>query len=258
MTMYDRDRDRREIVRALDGSAVDRSDGTSPSRLVPVALSARHAHLSKEHVDALFGPGYELTPAADLSQPGQYACKETIEVVGPKRSIPGVRVLGPTRPSTQLELSFTDGVVLGLNLPVRMSGDVKGTPGAYLIGPRGAVKLDEGLMVAMRHIHCSPHDAERMGLSDGQTVYVRYPGPRGLLFSEVVVRVHRDFSTELHLDTDEGNSAGVESGDLVEIVPSLCRDLCGRDACPIEPDLRQGVSMPFCGYTSANASFFKG
>lgn len=227
-------------------------------RLVPVALSARHAHLCREHVDALFGPGHELTPASELSQPGQYACKETVEVVGPKRSISGVRVLGPVRSATQLELSFTDGIVLGLNLPVRMSGDIAGSPGAYLIGPHGAVKLEEGLIVAMRHMHCSPADARRLGLSDGQKVYVRYPGPRGILFSEVTIRVSESFSTELHLDTDEGNSAGIKSGDLVEIVSSICKDLCGMDGCPIEPEIRQGVSRPFCGYTSDNVSFFKG
>lgn len=225
---------------------------------IPVALSARHAHLSQEHVEALFGKGHRLTPLADLSQPGQFACRETIEIVGPKRSIPGVRVLGPARSASQVELSFTDGIVLGINLPVRLSGDTKGTPGAHLIGPRGAVKLTEGLIVAARHIHCSPEDARRFGLADRQKVYARFPGPRGLLFDEVLVRVDPSFRTELHLDTDEGNAAGIRGGQTVEIVTSLCRDLCGLEACPIATGVRDGASQPFCGFTErGDVSFFR-
>jgi putative phosphotransacetylase len=231
---------------------------TTTDRTIPVALSARHAHLTQAHVEALFGRGHELTPMSDLSQPGQYACRETIEVLGPKRSIPGVRVLGPARSATQVELSFTDGIVLGLNLPARLSGDVKGSPGAHLIGPRGAVRVPEGLIVAVRHLHCTPADAERLDVRDGQKVYARFPGPRGLLFDEVVVRVSPDFRTELHLDTDEGNAAGIRGGDRVEVVGSLCRDLCRIEGCPIEPAVQPGVSRPFCSWTNGNATFFRG
>ncbi|MBN2498904.1 MAG: phosphate propanoyltransferase [Deltaproteobacteria bacterium] len=226
-------------------------------RSIPVALSARHAHLSQQHVEVLFGPGYTLTPRSDLSQPGQFAAEETIEVVGPKRSIPKVRVLGPARALSQVELAFTDGIVLGINLPVRLSGDVAGTPGAHLIGPRGAVKLTEGCIVAMRHIHATPQDAERLGVEDGQIVYVRFPGPRGLVFDEVIVRVSPDFATELHLDTDEGNAAGIRSGDRAEVVASICRDLCGLEACPIAPDMRDGLSEPYCAFAQTELSFFR-
>lgn len=226
----------------------------SPDRYVPVALSARHAHLSQEHVEALFGPGHRLTPLFDLSQPGQFAAAETIEVVGPKRSIPGVRVLGPARGRSQLELAATDGVALGVNLPVRVSGTIEGSPGAHLIGPRGAVRLSEGCIVAARHLHATPRDAERLGVADRQKVYARVPGPRGLIFDEIVVRVSDDFRTELHLDTDEGNAAGIGKGDSVEIVSSLCDDLCRLEGCPIAPAVSPGVGRPFCSFTSDKVS----
>jgi putative phosphotransacetylase len=225
---------------------------------IPVALSARHVHLSQAHVEALFGPGHKLTPSSELSQPGQFAARETVELVGPKRSIPGIRVLGPARPATQAELSFTDGVVLGINLPFRLSGDIGGSPGAHLIGSRGAVKLAEGLIVASRHVHCSPDDARRLGLADRQKIYVRVPGPRGLVFDEVVVRVDPQFRTELHLDTDEGNAAGIRPGSVVEVLASLCRDACGAEACPIAPGVEQGATQPYCGYTRRSVSFYRG
>jgi putative phosphotransacetylase len=225
---------------------------------IPVALSARHVHLCQAHVEALFGNGHKLTPSSELSQPGQFAARETVEIVGPKRSIPGVRVLGPARAATQAELSFTDGVVLGINLPVRPSGDIAGSPGAHLIGPRGAVKLAEGLIVASRHVHCSPDDARRLGLADKQQVYVRVPGTRGLVFDGVLVRVDPSFRTELHLDTDEGNAAGIRPGGVVELLASLCRDACGAEACPIAPGVEDGRTQPYCGYTRRNVSFYRG
>ena len=231
---------------------------TASQRLIPVALSARHAHLSQEHVETLFGAGHRLTPRFDLSQPGQFAAEEVVEVVGPKRAISRVRVLGPARPASQVELSFTDGIVLGLNLPARISGDVAGSPGAHLIGPRGAVALREGCIVAIRHIHATPEDAQRLGIEDGQKVYARFPGPRGLTFDSVVVRVSDQFQTELHLDTDEGNAAGIRAGDLVEVLPSLCADFCGlAESCPITPGLQAGQSQPYCETTRDRVSFFK-
>lgn len=224
-------------------------------RTVPVALSARHVHLSPGHVETLFGPGHRLTPMAELSQPGQYAARETVEVVGPRRSISGVRVLGPPRGETQVELAVTDGVVLGINIPVRLSGDIQGSPGVHLVGPRGAVKLRQGCICAVRHLHCTPADAARLGVVDGQKVYARFPGPRSLIFDEVVVRVSDKYATELHLDTDEGNAAGIRSGQRAEIVPSLCRDLCGQGACPIAPGERPGESRPYCDFTRDAVTF---
>lgn len=218
-------------------------------RTVPVALSARHVHLKQAHVEALFGPGHRLTPRSDLSQPGQFACEETVQVVGPRRAIPGVRVLGPARELTQVELAVTDGVVLGLAVPVRLSGDVRGSPGCHLIGPRGAVKLTEGCIVAVRHLHATPQDAARLGLVDRQKVYVRFPGPRGLIYDGVAVRVSENFQTELHLDTDEGNAASVTPGDRVEVLASLCRDACGLEGCPIASSVRDGEGRPFCSAT---------
>jgi len=221
----------------------------------PAALSARHVHLSQEHVEALFGRGHRLTPLSDLSQPGQFAAKECVEVMGPKRSIPGVRVLGPARGETQVELSVTDGYILGINLPVRLSGDVAGTPGAHLIGPHGAVGLREGCIVAVRHLHLSTADAKRAGIAQGQKVFARLPGPRGLILDEVVARVSDGFSTELHVDTDEGNAAGLRQGELVEVAASLCEELCGRaGSCPIAPSQAGGTARPFCDFTTKGVS----
>lgn len=221
---------------------------------VPVALSARHVHLSAEHVEDLFGHGYQLTPMSPLSQPGQFAARETVEVVGPRRSIPGVRILGPARGSSQVEISVSDGVALGINVPVRLSGDLSGTPGVDLIGPRGAVRLKSGCISAMRHIHVTPRDAGRLGVSDGQKVYVRLPGPRSLIFDQVVVRVSDKFSTELHLDTDEGNAAAITSGNRVEVVPDLCRDMCGREECLISRSTAGGNTRPFCDFTAGGVT----
>jgi putative phosphotransacetylase len=226
----------------------------STDRTIPVALSARHVHLSQEHVERLFGAGYALAKLSDLSQPGQFAGRETVEVMGPKRSIPGVRVLGPARGESQLEISMTDGYLLGINVPVRVSGDIAGTPGVHLIGPRGAVRLERGCICAARHIHCTPADAGRFGVKDRQKVFARLAGPRGLILDEIIVRVSENFFTELHIDTDEGNAAGVKSGDRVEIIGSLCRDFCGREACTIRSDLGQGGSAPYCDLTATGVT----
>ena len=221
---------------------------------IPVALSARHVHLSREHVDALFGPGYQLKKRDDLSQPGQFSCQETVEVMGPKRSLSKVRVLGPLRKATQVELSTTDGVVLGIPLPTRDSGDLQGTPGAYLIGPRGAAKLHEGCIVASRHIHTTPKDAALLGVQDKQRVWVQMVGPRGLVYADVLIRVSPDFRTELHLDLDEGNAASIRDGDQVKILSNLCQDLCDLKQCGISPDLIPGEGQPFCHFTSMGRS----
>jgi putative phosphotransacetylase len=225
-----------------------------PNQTLPVALSARHVHLSQEHVEALFGYGYQLKKLFDLSQPGQFACNETVEVLGSKRSIAKVRILGPARNSTQVELSTTDGVVLGISLPLRNSGDIQGTPGAHLIGPKGAVKIKEGCIVASRHIHATPQDAQRLGICDNQKVWVRFVGSRGLIFSDVLVRVSPSFKLELHLDTDEGNAASIKNGEQVQVLSNLCQDICEINNCGISSALRPGESKPFCQLTSSGQS----
>jgi len=176
-------------------------------RPIPISISAHHVHLSQEHVEALFGPGHQLTPLTDLAQPGQYACEETVTLIGPRREIPRVRVLGPARGETQVEISRTEEFVLGINAPVRMSGDLDGTPGLVLQGPAGEVKLDKGVIIAHRHVHMTPEDALLFGLKDRDMVMVRVEGDRELIFGDVAVRVNPAYALEMHVDTDEGNAA---------------------------------------------------
>jgi len=186
-------------------------------KLVPVGLSNRHVHLSQEHIDALFGEGYELTKFKDLSQPGQFACNEKIEVVGPKGSLT-MRVLGPARKTTQIEVSLTDGFVLGVKPPVRDSGDLAGSPGGTIKGPKGEAVIEEGIIAAARHIHMHTSDAERFGLKDKDRVSVKVEGERGLVFNNVLARAHETYALEFHLDIDEGNGAGLKNGMEVEII----------------------------------------
>ncbi|KXZ39533.1 putative phosphotransacetylase [Alkalithermobacter thermoalcaliphilus JW-YL-7 = DSM 7308] len=185
---------------------------------LPIALSNRHIHLSKEHIEILFGEGYELTHFKDLSQPGQYACNEKVDIVGPKGTIKGVRVLGPARPQTQAEISFADGFALGIMPPVRDSGDIEGTPGAKIVGPKGEVELDKGIIAAARHIHMHTTDAEKFNVVDKQRVKIRTFGERAVVFENVLVRVHPSFALEMHVDVEEGNAAGVKNGDMVELI----------------------------------------
>ncbi len=185
--------------------------------LVPVGLSNRHCHLSKAHIEILFGEGYELTKFKDLSQPGQYAANEKITVVGPKGSLE-MRVLGPARGESQVEVSLTDGFVLGVVPPVRDSGDTAGSPGAKLVGPKGEVVMEKGIIAAARHIHMHTSDAEAFGLKDKDVVSVKTEGKRGLVFDNVLVRAHETFALEFHLDIDEGNAAGLKNGDKVAVL----------------------------------------
>ena len=170
---------------------------------VLVETSARHVHLTAEQVEILFGKGAVLTNKKNLSQPGQFACEERVTVVGPKNQIAGVSILGPVRSAGQVEVSMTEARMLGITAPVRESGDIAGTPGCKLIGPCGEVTLDEGVIIAKRHIHMTPEDAERMGLSDKQIVSVKLSTPdRALTFGDVVVRVSPKFALAMHIDTD--------------------------------------------------------
>ena len=180
---------------------------------IPVGISNRHVHLSREDLETLFGKGYELTHMKDLSQPGQYAAKETLTIVGPSmRPIEGVRVLGPVRRSSQVEISKTDSYVLKLKPPVRESGKTEGSAPIRIIGPKGVVELSEGCIIANRHIHMSPEDGVRFGVSDGEYVDVLCEGERKTLWYGVQIRVHKDFRLEMHIDTDDANAAGVGNG----------------------------------------------
>jgi len=181
-------------------------------------VSNRHLHLSRKDLETLFGPGYQLSNIKNLVQPGQYACKETVQIVGPKGKLETVRVIGPVRKQTQVEISKTDSFVLGLNPPVRDSGDLAGSSPIKIIGPKGTVELKEGCIIAKRHIHFTPKDAERFGVKDKEMLRVRVEGERGLIFENVLCRVREDMALECHIDTDEANAAGLKNGDLVRIV----------------------------------------
>lgn len=190
----------------------------SEAKRVPVGVSARHIHLAQEHVEILFGTGASLTEFKPLSQPAQFAANETVAVYGPKGSFPKVRILGPARKATQLEVSRTDAFALGLQSPLRESGSIEGTPGIRIVGPAGEVTVDKGVIVAARHIHFHTSDAERWGIADKQLLKVRVGGERGVVFEQVLARVSDQFALDMHIDTDEGNAAGVGTGDFGEIV----------------------------------------
>ena len=183
-----------------------------------VETSARHAHVTKETLETLFGAGHELTCKKELSQPGQYACEEKIEVVGPKGSVK-MSILGPCRPADQVEVSFTDARALGIVPPVRESGDTAGTPGCKLVGPCGEVEISEGVIVAKRHIHMTTKDAEELGVKDKDIVWVKLDTARPTVFGDVVVRVSDKFGLAMHIDTDESNAAmasGTVYGEIVK------------------------------------------
>ncbi len=175
---------------------------------VLVETSARHVHLSAEHIEVLFGKGATLTHKKDLSQPGQFACEERVKLVGPKKEIANVIILGPARPATQVEVSFTDARTPGVNAPVRESGDVAGSAGCKLVGPAGEVEIAEGVIVAKRHIHLTPDDAAKFGVEDKQIVSVKIDSAdRTTIFGDVVCRVSPKFAAAMHIDTDEANAA---------------------------------------------------
>jgi putative phosphotransacetylase len=188
------------------------------SIMVPVGVSARHIHLSPEHIEVLFGAGYELKELKPLSQPEQFAAEETVAVQGPKGKFDKVRILGPARGRTQLEISRTDAFILGVNPPVRQSGHTEGTPGIQLIGPAGKITLEDGVIIAARHIHFHTEEAEKWGIKDKQLLRVRLQGERGLVFENVLARLSDKYKMDMHIDTDEANAAGTITGDLAEIL----------------------------------------
>lgn len=208
-----------ELVRQITAEIVAGGSAAAQSDEIPVGVSNRHIHLTREHVEILFGKGYELQKLKDLSQPGQYACKETLTIVGPSlRPIERVRVLGPERRASQVEISKTDSYALKVKAPVRESGKVAGSAGVTIIGPCGVVTLEEGCIIANRHIHMSLADGEHFGVSDGDYVTVDAVGERRTRFYDVQVRVSKDFCLEMHLDTDDANAVGLTGKSTVKIV----------------------------------------
>ncbi len=178
-----------------------------------VEVSARHVHVTQEALETLFGAGYELTKKKDLSQPGQFACEERVQVIGEKSSFPAVSILGPVRPACQVEISASDARSIGVKAPVRESGDIAGSGACKLVGPKGEVELKEGVIVAKRHIHMTPEDAEKYGLEDKQIVSVKIDSDeRSLVFGDTVVRVSPKFSLAMHIDTDEANAVLAPAG----------------------------------------------
>lgn len=202
------------VLEAIDRQKADADAGY----LVPIGVSARHVHLTQEHVEQLFGKGYQLTKKKELMG-GQFASNETVTIVGLKlRAIENVRILGPVRKRSQVEISATDAIRLGVKAPVRESGDVAGSAPIALVGPKGVVYLDEGCIVAKRHVHMSPQDAMAAGVKDGEIVSVRVDNERGTTFNEVKIRVDDSFTLEMHIDTDEGNAAQVSTGTTGRII----------------------------------------
>lgn len=185
---------------------------------IPVGVSNRHLHLSQADLDNLFGDGYQLTKMKDLSQPGQYACKETVTICGPKGALEKVRILGPVRHKTQIEIMTGDCIKIGVDSQPRLSGDLQGTQGIAIIGPKGSVQTKEGLIVAQRHIHMTPEDANRLGVYDGQSVSIKFNGIRGGTYSNIAIRANNASKLECHIDVEEANAMNINSLSKVTIV----------------------------------------
>jgi putative phosphotransacetylase len=204
-----------KAIQSIVDEVVSRLKGASVNPLsIPMAVSARHCHLSKSDLEALFGEGYELTKKADLSQPGQFAANETITIAGPRGSLEKVRILGPARNMTQVEVSQTDSVKLGLKPPLRESGDIEGSAPITLVGPRGSLYKKEGLIIAQAHIHMTPEDADRYNVENGEYVKVEVDGERPVILGKVLIRVSPRYKLEMHVDTDEAN-AGLITGKTI-------------------------------------------
>ena len=196
----------KNVISELESNKQETSPGKTSCEPIPIELSARHVHLNEADSFALFGG--PLTPVRELSQPAQFLCKERVRLIGPKGVMDKVAILGPTRPSSQIEISQTDARSLGIDAPVRQSGDTKGTPGIILASTSGIVGLEEGVIIAARHIHMSPDDATRLGVSDMDKVSVHIDTERPITLNDVLIRINKDFRLAMHIDPDEGNSAG--------------------------------------------------
>jgi acetate kinase len=214
----------RETIRSMSSEYIADILSTQKNTPVPIEVSAHHVHLAAEHVEALFGPGHTLTPEHELSQPGQYACKETVNLIGPKGRVERVRVLGPARKETQVEIAMTEQFKLGIHPPIRESGDIENTPGITIEGTAGTITLPKGVICALRHIHMSAEDALKFGLRDKYKVRVRVEGERELIFGDVLIRVNPQFKLAMHIDTDEGNAANIKTGAIGHIDAIQTRD----------------------------------
>ena len=207
-----------ELIARLVMEAIDKKESTSNGFMVPIGVSARHIHLTQEHVEVLFGEGYQLTKRKELMG-GQFAANEQVTIVGLKlRAIENVRDLGPVRSKSQVEISATDAIKLGVRAPIRLSGDIEGSAPIAVVGPKGVIYLDEGCIIAKRHIHMAPKDAIAAGVRNGDIVSVKADNERGTVFNHVQIRVDESFTLEMHIDTDEANAAKISTGETVTII----------------------------------------
>lgn len=218
-------------IQAIVEEVLQRLQRPATEKMIPIAVSARHCHLSSTDLELLFGMDYELTKKADLSQPGQFAAKETVTIVGPKGSIERVRILGPARSLTQVEVSRTDSIKLGVKAPIRQSGDIKGSAPITIVGPKGSIYLKEGLIVAQAHIHMNEEDATRFHVTNGEYVSIKADTERPFSFEKVLIRVSPRYKLEMHIDTDEANACAISGavygrlrkheGDSFEAAPRI-------------------------------------
>ena len=207
-----------ELITRMVLEALEKQEKSGNGFLVPIGVSARHIHLTQEHVEALFGEGYQLTKKKELMG-GQFASNEQVTIVGLKlRAIENVRILGPVRSKSQVEISATDAIRLGVKAPIRESGNTKGSAPVAIVGPKGVIYLEEGCIIAKRHIHMAPKDAAAAGVADGQTVSVKADNERGTVFNHVQIRVDDSFTLEMHIDTDEANAAKIATGQTVTTI----------------------------------------
>jgi putative phosphotransacetylase len=208
-----------QAIQSIVEEVVSRLSVMKPTkRSIPMAVSARHCHLSQSDLEALFGEGYELTKKADLSQPGQFAANESITIVGPRGSLEKVRILGPARNITQVEVSQTDSVKLGLKPPLRESGDIKESAPITLVGPKGSLYKKEGLIIAQAHIHMTPEDASLFGVDNGEYVKIEVNGVRPITLGKVLIRVSPRYKLEMHVDTDEANAGSISRGSVGKLI----------------------------------------
>lgn len=206
-----------EIKRMIQKEVILAASRSTGRLYAPAAVSSRHVHISSQDLERLFGAGYKLKALRDLAQPDQFACAETVTLLGSKGSIEKVRIVGPVRTNTQVEISITDAFKLGVEPVIRMSGDIKGTPGIRILGPAGEINLSCGVIVAARHLHISEEEAAVFGIKNGEPVCAKKKGARGIVFENVIVRCGKEHRLEFHIDTDEANAANIVADDLVQI-----------------------------------------
>ncbi len=212
------DLDRNQLVALITEEVIKQLSDNCGTKKIPVAISNRHVHLSQEDMNKLFGSNYQFKIFKNLSQPGQYAYQEKISLIGPKGILENVRILGPARKETQVEISVADGIRLGVNAPIRDSGELAQSASLTLVGPVGSTTLPKGTIIAARHIHMHPKDATRFGVKNKERINVKVPGARGLVYNEMLVRVSDNYKLEMHIDIDEANAALLKNNDFVEIV----------------------------------------